>query len=175
MGDRLGLLVVDVQNAMFEAEEPIYQGEEVTQRIAGLLEQARTADVPVIFIRHTEAEGPLAEGSPSWQIHDTVAPQPGESIFQKETPDSFEQTPLNTHLQEIGVNRLVIVGMQTDYCINATSRRAAELGYRPILVSDAHTTVDEGEETAKEIIARYNGELADFSVELQPASRISFG
>ncbi len=174
MGDRLGLLVVDVQNAMFEAEEPIYQGKEVTQRIAGLMEQARQADVPVIFIRHTEAEGPFVEGNPSWQIHQAVAPQPGESVFQKETPDSFENTQLNTHLQKIGVDRLVIVGMQTDYCIDATSRRAAELGYRPILASDAHTTFDEGEETAEEIIARYNGELADHSVELRPASQISF-
>lgn len=174
MGDRLGLLVVDVQNAMFEADEPMYQGREVTQRIAGLLEQARAAEVPVIFIRHTEAEGPFVEGSPSWQIHDTVAPQPGESIFQKETPDSFEKTPLNQHLQEIGVDRLVIVGMQTDYCINATSRRAAELGYRPILASDAHTTFDEGGETAEEIIARYNQELAEHSVELKPAAQISF-
>jgi len=174
MGDRLRLLVVDVQNAMFEAEEPIYQGGEVTQRIAGLLEKARAAGIPVIFIRHTEEEGPFVEGSASWQIHDKVAPQHGEAIFQKQTPDSFHETDLNAHLQAIGINRLVIAGMQTDYCINATSRRAADLGYRPILAADAHTTFDEGDQTAEQIIVRHNRDLADASVNLQPSSSIRF-
>ncbi len=174
MGSRRGLLVVDVQNVMFDERWSVYRGEEVVDRIAGLLNRARASEAPIVFIRHTEEEGPMVEGSEGWQIHEKLAPQPGEIILQKTVPDSFHETELQERLQELGVDRLVIVGMQTDYCINATTRRAAELGYRPILASDGHTTIDTDDETASAIIDRHNRELAEADVELQPASAIAF-
>lgn len=174
MGRRQGLLVVDVQNVMFDEQWPVYEGETVVDRIAGLLEQARAAEAPIVFIRHTEEAGPMVEGSEGWQIHEKLTPRPGETILQKTVPDSFHETGLQSKLQELDVDRLVIVGMQTDYCINATTRRAAELGYRPILASDGHTTIDTDDETAPAIIDRHNREWVEADVELRPASEIAF-
>ncbi|OWA37573.1 hypothetical protein B9G55_05845 [Saccharibacillus sp. O16] len=174
MGSRQGLLIVDVQNVMFDEQWAVHQGQEVVDRIAGLLEQARASEAPIVFIRHTEEEGPMVEGSEGWQIHEKLTPRPGEVILQKTVPDSFHETGLDDRLQELDVDRLVIVGMQTDYCINATTRRAAELGYRTILVQDGHTTIDTEHETAAAIIDRHHHELKQIEVELQPAADITF-
>ncbi|MDO3413279.1 cysteine hydrolase family protein [Saccharibacillus sp. CPCC 101409] len=174
MKNREGLLVVDVQNAMFAEEPPVYLGEEVAERIARLLHKARAAGTPVVFIRHTEDEGEFAEGTDTWQIHSAVAPLPGETILQKRTSDSFYETGLEDKLKELGVSKLTIAGMQTEYCINATCRRAAELGYNPTLVGDGHSTFDESGETARQIIDRHNVELGDAGVRLKRAEEIEF-
>lgn len=132
------LLVVDVQQGN-TAEALDRDG--VVGRISGLIDRARTDDVPVVWIQH-EA-GPFVPGSDPWQIVPEVAPGEGDTVFGKTYLDSFVDTGLRAHLDSLGATRLVICGAATDACIRSTAARSQIEGYDTVLVADGHTT-DEG-------------------------------
>src|ERR671931_467427 len=80
-------------------------------------------------------------------------------LVEKSYGDSFEDTPLESVLSELGVGRLVVVGAQTDACIRSTLHGAFVRGYDAILVSDAHTTEDQtawGAPPPDQVIAHTN-------------------
>ena len=134
------LLVVDVQNGVVaEAHER----DGVVANIASLVESARQASVPVIWVQHAD-EG-LAHGSDEWQIVDELRPGDAEPLIEKRYGDSFEDTDLERVLSSLGVGRLVVSGAQTDACIRSTLHGAIVRGYDAMLVSDAHTTDDHSE------------------------------
>ncbi|MFM9844873.1 MAG: cysteine hydrolase family protein [Dongiaceae bacterium] len=162
MTSKTALLIVDLQVAMFESESepPIHDAHGLLQRAGGLIARARNAGVPVIYVRHDGGPGdPLEAGRPGWDIHPVLEPAADEVIVEKRAPDSFFETELGELLAERGIERLVIAGAQTDYCIDATCRRAAALGYDTLLVADTHSTWGSGGKTAEQIIAAYNAEL----------------
>jgi nicotinamidase-related amidase len=128
-----------------------------------------------IYVQNNGSEGePDMPGTPGWQIHPAVTPETGDIVIQKRTPDSFHETNLQSELEARQIRRLIIAGMQTDMCIDATSRRAHELGYDVTLVKDAHSTFDGGGRTAAQIIAQYNDALRAV-VKVEEASNITFG
>jgi nicotinamidase-related amidase len=133
------LLVIDVQNANTAGA---WQQAEVVDRIRQLIDKAKAADAPVLWVQHEEGE-PFAPGSDGWQIVDKVRPKAGETVIAKHYLDSFADTTLRKELDALGVGHLVICGAATDACIRATSARALIEGYDTTLVGDAHTT-DEG-------------------------------
>lgn len=153
------LLIVDVQSYMVEHA---YQGNALLARIETLLARARAQQLPVIFIRHCEEEGEFQVGTPTWQIHPAIAPLESEPVFDKYACDSFLGTPLHEELQRKQIGQLAIVGMQTEYCIDTTSRRAISLGYDVTLVSDGHSTLDSRVLKAEQIIAHHNAVLSGF-------------
>ncbi|KNX39650.1 isochorismatase family protein [Luteipulveratus halotolerans] len=132
------LLVVDVQQGN---TGEAWQRDAVIGRIRGLIDQAKSADVPVLWIQH-EA-GPFTPGSDAWQIAEEVRPADGETVIGKHYLDAFVETPLRKELDALGVKHLVICGAATDACIRSTTARAQIEGYDVTLVSDGHTT-DEG-------------------------------
>ena len=71
------------------------------------------------------------------EIHDTVKPIEGEVVFQKHFPNSFRDTPLSDHLKTNNINSLVISGMMTNMCVDATVRAAFDYGFKSIVLSDA--------------------------------------
>ncbi|MDM7830654.1 isochorismatase family protein [Cellulomonas edaphi] len=135
--DRTALLVIDVQNAVVEGA---HERDDTVARIAGVVERARGADVPVVWVQQTDER--LVEGSDGWAIVPELSPAEGEARILKEYGDSFEATPLESVLAEHRVGRVVVVGAQTDACIRATIHGAFVRGYDTTLVSDAHTTED---------------------------------
>lgn len=157
------LLIADVQVAMFSPLEgpPVWQGERVLHNIDLLLENARETGMPVIFIQHTNPEDPeYAEGLPTWHIHPEIEPKPGEPVIRKRWWDSFQGTELQTVLETLGITHLIIVGMQTEYCLDTTVRSALGREYRVTLVSDGHTTFDTPLLRAEQIIAHHNRVLS---------------
>ena len=132
------LLVVDVQNANTRGA---WQRTEVIGRIRGLIDRAKAAGAPVVWIQHES--GPFVPGSEAWQIVDEVRPGEDETVVAKQYLDSFADTTLRAELDARGVGHLVICGAATDACIRATSARALIEGYDTTLVADGHTT-DEG-------------------------------
>jgi nicotinamidase-related amidase len=132
------LLVIDVQNGVVDGS---HERDAVVANIGGLVERARTSDVPVIWVQHNDT-GPLAQGSEGWQIVPELSPGEAEPRIDKSYGDSFEETRLESVLSELGVGSLVIVGAQTDMCIRCTLHGALVRGYDATLVSDAHTTED---------------------------------
>ncbi|SDR52399.1 Nicotinamidase-related amidase [Rhizobiales bacterium GAS191] len=174
-GKGTALLVIDLQLGMFNGERiaPIHAGEMLLTRVQTLLLQARHSGTPIIYVRHAGQSGHLLEhGTPNWQIHPSIAPQSGEAIVDKRTPDSFHETTLMPVLTTAGVKSLVVVGAQTEVCVDTTCRRAFTLGFDVALVSDAHSTWDNDTLTADQIIRHTNQTLAGWFVHLVPAAEV---
>lgn len=141
---RTALVLVDIQNDYFPGGKLELVGAEAAGGAAGrLLAAARAAGLPVVHIQH-EMVRPGANfflpGSEGGKIHASVAPQPGETVFAKHFPSSFRETPLRAHLEGLGVKRLIVAGMMSHMCVDATVRAAFDLGYECIVAHDACAT-----------------------------------
>lgn len=168
------LVVIDVQNDMFNEQNPAADGERLLETIAALIAKARAAGAAVIYVQHEEGEGgPLQRGTKAWEIHPAVAPAPGETVVHKRTPDSFHKTTLQDELGRIGANRLVLTGLQTEMCVDTTCRRAFSLGYDVVLAADAHGTWPSSGLSAQQIIRHHNQTLRWFA-DVKEAEAISF-
>jgi nicotinamidase-related amidase len=131
------LLVIDVQIGVV-AGTP--RRDEVVASIAQLVDGARRAEVPVIWVQHSSDE--LQPGSEAWGYVPELVPDASEPLIQKRYGDAFEDTELEEVLRGLKVGRLLICGAQTDACIRSTLHGALVRGYDTILISDAHTTED---------------------------------
>ena len=132
------LLVIDVQNGVVEGA---HQRDAVVANVNSLVEKARQADVPVVWVQHSDDN--LVRGSDEWRIVPELAPGESEPLVEKHYGDSFEDTNLESVLSELAVGRLVVAGAQTDACVRSTLHGAFARGYDATLVSDAHTTEDQ--------------------------------
>ncbi|WP_435037264.1 cysteine hydrolase family protein [Pseudomonas neuropathica] len=173
------LLIIDVQRALCSGEYECYDIQRVIDTINGLSTRAREAGVPVVLIQHDEKDSPLAHGAEGWQLAKELQISPKDLRVRKTTPDSFYQTDLGELLPSEDFERLVICGLQTDYCVNATVRQAHKLGYDVVLAADAHSTVDNGNMSAEDIIAEHNKDLAHLTgatgrIDVKPAAGITF-
>ncbi|TFE27818.1 cysteine hydrolase family protein [Cohnella luojiensis] len=170
------LLIVDVQKAMFSYDSRLFDEELVMDNIEMLLSKARASNVPVIFIQHTshEAGDEFLEGSQTWDIHPRIQPFESEPVIQKFTCDSFHETTLDEELRNRNIRKLVIAGMQTEFCIDTTSRRAFSLGYEGTLVKDAHSTFDSKNLSAAQIVEHHNYILGGGFVRLKATKDIEF-
>lgn len=131
------LLVVDMQN---DVVANAFELERVVGNINALVGKARAENVPVIWVQHSDDE--LPHGSEGWRYIADLDPGADEPLVHKNFGDSFEETTLESLLEELRVGRLVVTGAQTDACIRATLHGALVRGYDATLVEDAHTTED---------------------------------
>lgn len=131
------VVVVDVQN---QVVADAHRRDEVVGAIAGLVERARTEQVPVVWVQHDD-DG-LVHGGDGWQIVPELRPAPDEPVVEKHYGDSFEGTDLEAVLAAGAIGRVVVAGAQTDACIRSTLHGAFVRGYDVALVGDAHTTED---------------------------------
>ncbi|WP_223513319.1 cysteine hydrolase family protein [Pseudomonas sp. GL-R-26] len=173
------LLIIDVQQALCSGEYECFEIGRVINTINDLSARARKAGVPVVLIQHEEAGSPLAHDAAGWQLAEALETSPKDHRVRKTTGDSFYQTNLQKLLPKEDFERLVICGLQTDYCVNATVRQALKLGYDVVLAGDAHSTVDNGNLTAEDIIAEHNKDLAHLTgsvarIDVIPAKDIHF-
>lgn len=154
MGDVL--LVVDLQVGVLEG---CWDAAGVVARTAALVERARSADVPVVWVQHEEPG--LERGTPPWQLPPQLVPAPGEGRVFKQYRDAFAgETGLGVLLDALDADRLLAVGAQSDYCVRTTAQTAAARGYSVTLISDCHTTTDAEWDGAKvgaeQIVAHTN-------------------
>ncbi|WP_431277101.1 isochorismatase family protein [Leifsonia poae] len=131
------VLVIDVQNGIV-AET--YERDAVVANIDSLVDKAREASVPVVWVRHSSDE--IVKGSEGWEIVAELSPDASEPIVEKIYADAFEETDLEGVLSDLGIGRLVVAGAQSDECIRSTLHGAIVRGYDATLVGDAHTTED---------------------------------
>lgn len=169
------LLIVDMQEGILENQYfPIFQKEQLISNINTLISKAKAAHKLVIFIHHTEASGPLEINTSGWHISSKIKVDEQDIIINKYTPDCFHQTPLSGLLEEQNIQTLVIAGLQSEYCIDTTCRRAFTLGYPTILVSDAHSTCANDILSAHKIIEHHNQVLSGWFVNLNQHDQIQF-
>lgn len=155
------LLIIDVQQGLFDPAPRPFEADAVVDRINRLSERARAAGVPVVFIQHERLEGSLVHGTESWQLQERLVVRAGDEVIRKCTPDSFLRTGLQDLLALRSVTELVICGYASEFCVDTTVRRAAALGYPVLLAADAHTTHDKDHASAARIRAHHNATLSD--------------
>jgi nicotinamidase-related amidase len=174
MQNNTALLIVDVQLGMFDESDPVYHGEELLKTLGELITNARTTGIPVIYIQHCGGENhPLHPKAPGWPIHPAIAPLEGDLVVRKEHPDSFQGTILQQELEQRGIKRLIVAGIQTEYCVDTTCRRAYSLGYDVTLVQNAHSTWNTENLKAQQIIDHHNQVLGGWFVMLKSANELS--
>src|SRR5262245_8898882 len=106
------LVVIDAQVGLFEsASRPA----ETRARIRELIERARERSTPVLYLQHDgDPGGPLAVGSPGWQVHPELRPGPQDMVIRKRSSDSFFETTLLDELHQRAVSTVVLAGMRTE-------------------------------------------------------------
>lgn len=149
------LVVIDVQQGMFELTGALHEGQEVVARLGAVLERARTQRVPIFHVRH-EGAGGFERNAPGWFHHPVVAPKDGETIVDKRRSSAFHETDFHARLQAAGIDHLVIGGMQTQMCVESTIRGAVSLGYKLTALRDGHTTFDTPVLSGAQIVAHHN-------------------
>lgn len=164
------LLVIDVQQGLFQKSTPIYRAAQLLGNINLLIERARAAGAPVIFVQ--DAGKTLPYGTPAWQLHPGLPRQATDLIIHKQHGNAFEDTPLQQTLVGLGVKRLVAVGLVTHGCVRATCLGAQALGIAVTLVEDGHSSYSKD---AAALIEKWNSALsAGGAVALQKAADAQF-
>lgn len=148
--------------------------------IQRLVTRARAAATPVIYLQHCDAAyPPLTKGAPGWQIHADVAPLPDELVIEKTASDGFYQTGLQAELDRLAIARLIICGLQTEFCVDATCRAAFSRGFEVVLAADAHSTTD-AIAAAAVVVRHHNYALANLAhpdrrITVLPSAEIEVG
>ncbi|MEG0008810.1 MAG: cysteine hydrolase family protein [Aeromonas sp.] len=148
------LLIIDMQQGLFI--QPRHQDAQVIANINRLADNVRASQGRVIYVQHDEPGSELEPHSPGWQLHADLTPAPAESRVRKTACDSFLGTELGFLLAEQAVDRLLICGCATDFCVDTTLRSAAGQGFDVTVLTDAHTTADRPHLTAEQIIEHHH-------------------
>jgi nicotinamidase-related amidase len=171
---KAALLVIDVQEGIVnDPDFPMLEPDLLLERINRVIEAVRRVDWPIVFIRHTEGDdSPLQANAPAWQLDARLSVQAKDVIFNKTTPDSFYQTGLLEWLSAQGLTDVIVCGLQTDYCIDTTTRSAFSHDLSVTLIADAHSTCDSGDLNASAIIAHHNRVLGSWFAQLIPTDEL---
>jgi nicotinamidase-related amidase len=138
------LLLIDLQNDYFPGGNMELEGSiTASLRVREILAVFRGKNLPVVHIQHVANRPgaifflPDTEGV---KIHANVEPLPGEAVFQKNYPNSFRGTPLLEHIRGHKVDHVVVCGMMTHMCVDATVRAAFDYGLEVTVVHEACAT-----------------------------------
>ena len=162
---RVALLVYDMQSGILSQ---LKNPQAITQQVLKVLSAAREAGVRVFFSRHLSLPKELMgmsqyrmamawqhtdspekvspwflRDAPGFQIIPELSPRPSEAVFDKLTMSAFEGTWLDFALRDCGINAFIVVGVATEIGIEPTARHGADLGYIPVIVTDACGTGNE--------------------------------
>jgi nicotinamidase-related amidase len=178
-----GLVIVDIQNDYFPGgANPLQGPEAAAAQAARLIARFRETGEPLVHLQHVW-DAPdaafMAPGTDGVEIHDSVAPLPREMVIQKHHPNGFLETELDDHLRAAGVDRLVVCGMMTSMCVDATVRAGADLGYPVVVAHDACATMplEFGGRTipAADVHAAFLAALADSYAEVVGTGSLADG
>ena len=153
------LLIIDVQTALCTGRYATFEADAVIARINAVSAKVRAAGGLVVLVQHESAEDAFAHGSLGWQLAPGLVVAEGDARVRKTASDAFYRTELNDLLHVKGIDRLIICGMQTEFCVDTTVRRALGLGYPVTLVSDGHSTLANRHLSAAQIVAHHNETL----------------
>jgi nicotinamidase-related amidase len=143
---KTALLLVDIQREYFPGGAmPLHGPVEAAVQARKLLAHFRYNHLPAVFVQHVSPSPDATSfrlGSPGVSLYASIRPLPGEAVVRKHYPNSFRETNLLELLRTDEVSRLVICGMMTHMCIDATARAACDYGFSCIVAADACATRD---------------------------------
>ena len=171
------VVVIDVQRVFEAGAHRAHAVESVIDRLNSTTGRARRLGVPVVMVQHAALSGPLARGEEGWHFASALHVEPDDIVVHKTTADAFHLTRLDEVIKSMGISEIVVGGMQTDFCVDTTVRRALALGYEVRLIADGHTTLGNGVLTAEQIVAHHNLTLSGIAsfgprVRLVPAAAL---
>jgi nicotinamidase-related amidase len=144
MGMKTALILVDIQNDYFPNGKMELEGSmEAGLKAQKLLAYFRREHLGIVHIQHISVRPGgtfFLPGTAGANINALVSPREGEAVFQKNYPNSFRNTPLLDFLKGDQVERLIIGGMMTHMCIDATTRAAFDHGFECWVARDACAT-----------------------------------
>ena len=175
------LVIVDIQNDYFPGgANPLHEPEAAASAARRVLDSFRAAGEAVMHIQHVwdAPDAPfMRPGTDGVEIHPDVAPLAGERVIQKDAPNAFLRTSLERELRERDVDGLVVCGMMTSMCVDATVRAAADLGFAVTVVHDACAAPGLAfgglEVPAPSVSAAFLGALADGYASVVSAEEIT--
>ena len=146
------LLVIDIQKGI--TDKRLYNFESFIDNTVRIIDCARKNHVEVIYIQHDDGPGTgFSVGDGAFEIAQQVKPEENEKIFCKTINSCFGNKEFADHLKKKGEKQLMIVGLQTNFCIDATVKSAFERGYEVIIPQETNSTFDndymDGETTYK--------------------------
>ena len=146
METKKALIIIDIQNDYFEGgANPLIGSVEANRNAKTLLKDFREKSLPVIHIQHFSTRAGSTFFIPNTigiEIHENVVPISGEKVITKNYPNSFRETDLLDYLKSNNITDLVICGMMTHMCVDATTRAAKDFGFTCVIIGDACTTRD---------------------------------
>lgn len=141
---KTALLTIDIQNDYFEkGTMPLVEAAQASNNARLILDKFRADNLPIVHIQHIATKPTATFFLPNtWgaEIHDTVKPLEGEKVIVKHTPNSFRETELLDYLVVQQITDIVICGMMTHMCVDATVRAAKDLGFQVTVIGDACST-----------------------------------
>ena len=150
------LLVIDVQKGI--TNEKLYAFDEFRNNEARLIDEARKNGIEVVYVRHDDGEGSgFSKGDEAFEIYDEIKPLEKEKIFDKKVNSClYHKIGLIEYLQNKHIRSLIITGLQTDYCIDATVKSAFENGFEVIVPAGCNSTCDNAYMDAETTYKFYN-------------------
>ena len=147
---RMKLLVIDIQKGITDSR--LFNFHEFIDNTSRIIQAARDNQIEVIYFQHDDGPGTgFSIGDEEFEIAEQVHPREGEKIFTKNINSCFGNKDFTDYVKD--ENTLMIVGLQTNFCIDATVKSAFERGYKVIVPQGANSTFDNdymsGEETYK--------------------------
>ena len=165
------LIVIDMQQGSFGPTSPRHDAAGLVGRLNLLASAIRAANGSVVFIQH---DGPPGDAhhphAPGWRLLPNLRVRPEDTIIRKQSCDAFLHTSLDDFLRARAIDRLIVTGCATDYCVDTTVRSALGRGLPTIVPSDGHTTADRPHLPAGKIIEHHNAIWADFLAPRGPAT-----
>lgn len=152
------LLVIDMQKGL--VDEDLYAFDTFSERTTRLVDAARKNNVEVIFVQHDAGPGSgMSAGDEGFEIIDRIAPKEGEKVFVKTINSCFGNKDFKQYLKQQADKRLMIIGLQTNYCIDATVKSAFERGYDVIIPEGTNSTFDNDYMSGETTVRYYNDDV----------------
>ncbi len=149
------LLVIDVQKGI--TDNRLYNFEGFISNLKQLINKARENGVEVIYVQHDDGPGTgFSVGDVDFEIYDEIAPLSGEKIFYKTVNSSFGNKDLCKYLEEMEEETVIISGLMTNFCIDATVKSAFDRGYKVIIPKGCNSTSDNDYMDAESTYKYYN-------------------
>ena len=152
------LLVIDMQKGLVDGD--LYAYESFMDRTVRLVRAARKSGVEVVFVQHDAGPGSgLTVGEEDFEIVDEVRPEPGEKVFIKRINSCFGNPEFRQYMEQLEDKRVMIIGLQTNYCIDATVKSAFERGFDVIIPEGTNSTFDNNYMTGETTVRYYNEDV----------------
>ena len=135
------LLVIDIQKGI--ADHRLYNFEDFISNTKKIIAAARENNIEIIYVQHDDGPGTgFSVGDADFEIADQVAPEKSDKVYIKVINSCFGNRELSAYLQGLKEKSLMIVGLQTNFCIDASVKSAFEKGFRVIIPEGTNSTFD---------------------------------